>query len=78
MGVGGTDGSAFIGSLLFKLNAFLFLFSVGRPISVIHTHSPSSEEIDRLHETYLHSLTDLFEQHKHAYGLSQHQHLTFI
>ncbi|XP_037533221.1 2-acylglycerol O-acyltransferase 2-A [Nematolebias whitei] len=51
---------------------------VGRPISVLQTSCPSSEDIERLHGVYLQSLTELFEQHKDSYGLGQHQHLTFI
>lgn len=54
------------------------LFSVGKPISVAQTPSPSSEDIESLHEVYLEHLTELFELHKHAYGLQEHQHLTFI
>ncbi|XP_049895991.1 2-acylglycerol O-acyltransferase 1-like [Epinephelus moara] len=51
---------------------------VGRPISVVQTPSPSREDIECLHKVYLQSLTELFEQHKHTYGLQEHQHLTFI
>ncbi|GLD71686.1 2-acylglycerol O-acyltransferase 2-A-like isoform X2 [Lates japonicus] len=51
---------------------------VGKPISVAQTPSPSNEDIESLHTLYLQSLTDLFEQHKHTYGLSDDQHLTFI
>ncbi|XP_022621425.1 2-acylglycerol O-acyltransferase 2-A-like isoform X3 [Seriola dumerili] len=51
---------------------------VGRPISVAQTPSPSSEDIESLHKVYLQSLTELFEQHKHTYGYSEDQHLTFI
>lgn len=52
--------------------------SVGKPISVVQTPSPTSEDIENLHQTYLQSLTELFEEHKHKYGLQEHQHLTFI
>ncbi|KAM4536718.1 2-acylglycerol O-acyltransferase 1 [Odontesthes bonariensis] len=51
---------------------------VGRPIPVTQTSSPRSEDIEALHRVYLQSLTELFEQHKDAYGLDQNQHLTFI
>ncbi|XP_029282901.1 2-acylglycerol O-acyltransferase 1 [Cottoperca gobio] len=51
---------------------------VGKPISVVQTHSPSSEDIECLHKVYLQSLTELFELHKLNYGLDEHQHLTFI
>ncbi|XP_063756894.1 2-acylglycerol O-acyltransferase 1 isoform X2 [Eleginops maclovinus] len=51
---------------------------VGKPIPVVQTPSPSSEDIKGLHQIYLQSLTDLFEQNKEKYGLNKHQHLTFI
>ncbi|XP_059211604.1 2-acylglycerol O-acyltransferase 2-A [Centropristis striata] len=51
---------------------------VGKPISVVQTPSPSTEDIQSLHNTYMQSLTELFEQHKHNYGLEEQQHLTFI
>ncbi|AWO97414.1 putative 2-acylglycerol O-acyltransferase 1-like isoform 2 [Scophthalmus maximus] len=50
---------------------------VGKPISVTQTPSPSSEDINTLHDVYLQGLSDLFEQHKCAYGLRDDQHLTF-
>ncbi|XP_070710968.1 2-acylglycerol O-acyltransferase 1 isoform X2 [Pempheris klunzingeri] len=50
---------------------------VGRPIPVVQTSSPTSDDIERLHNVYLQSLTEVFQQHKQAYGLSEHQHLTF-
>ncbi|KAM9827858.1 LOW QUALITY PROTEIN: 2-acylglycerol O-acyltransferase 1 [Neosynchiropus ocellatus] len=51
---------------------------VGKPIPVKQTPSPSSSDIDALHEVYLQCLTEVFEQHKHNYGLEEHQHLKFI
>ncbi|KAM8882388.1 2-acylglycerol O-acyltransferase 1 isoform 1-T1 [Synchiropus picturatus] len=51
---------------------------VGKPIPVEQTPSPSSYDIDALHEVYLQCLTEVFEQHKHNYGLKEHQHLKFI
>ncbi|XP_008302175.1 2-acylglycerol O-acyltransferase 1 isoform X2 [Stegastes partitus] len=51
---------------------------VGKPIPVTQTPSPSRDDIESLHKVYLQSLTELFEQHKHTYGLDEHQHLTFI
>lgn len=50
---------------------------MGTPIAVVQSPSPTSEDIERLHQTYLQSLTELFEQHKHRYGLDEQQHLTF-
>lgn len=61
------------------VSASLFaLFSVGKPVAVVQTPSPTSEDIEKLHQIYLQSLTELFEEHKHKYGLQEHQHLTFI
>uniref|UniRef100_A0A3Q1EEZ7 Acyltransferase n=1 Tax=Acanthochromis polyacanthus TaxID=80966 RepID=A0A3Q1EEZ7_9TELE len=51
---------------------------VGKPIPVTQTPSPSRDDIESLHKVYMQSLTDLFEEHKHTYGLDEHQHLTFI
>ncbi|KAL4009408.1 hypothetical protein ACER0C_003260 [Sarotherodon galilaeus] len=51
---------------------------VGKPIPVVQTPSPSSEDIESLHKVYLQNLTELFEQHKRTYGLADDQHLTFI
>ncbi|XP_078101015.1 2-acylglycerol O-acyltransferase 1 [Sander vitreus] len=50
---------------------------VGSPVPVVQTPSPSNEDIESLHQVYLQSLTELFETHKHRYGLEEHQHLTF-
>ncbi|XP_034021593.1 2-acylglycerol O-acyltransferase 2-A [Thalassophryne amazonica] len=51
---------------------------VGKPICVVQSLSPSHQDIDVLHKLYLQRLTELFEEHKHAYGLQEDQHLTFI
>uniref|UniRef100_UPI003AACFE7C LOW QUALITY PROTEIN: 2-acylglycerol O-acyltransferase 1-like n=1 Tax=Centroberyx gerrardi TaxID=166262 RepID=UPI003AACFE7C len=51
---------------------------VGKPISVVQTASPSSEDIESLHSVYLQSLTELFEQNKHTYGIEEDKHLSFI
>lgn len=56
----------------------LSLSSVGKPVSVVQTPSPTSEDIDKLHQIYLQSLTELFEEYKQKYGLEEHHHLTFI
>lgn len=52
--------------------------SVGKPIPVVQTPSPSSEDIESLHKVYLQNLAELFEQHKRSYGLADDQHLAFI
>lgn len=51
---------------------------VGKPIPVVQTPSPSSEDIESLHKVYLQNLAELFEQHKRSYGLADDQHLAFI
>ncbi|KAM8899855.1 2-acylglycerol O-acyltransferase 2-A [Spinachia spinachia] len=51
---------------------------VGKPIAVVQTPSPSSEDIEMLHRLYMQNLTELFEHHKRNYGVSDEQHLTFI
>lgn len=55
-----------------------FPFLVGKPIAVVQTPSPSSDDIDSLHRVYLQNLTELFEEHKQNYGLNPEEHLTFI
>ncbi|XP_061816410.1 2-acylglycerol O-acyltransferase 2-A isoform X1 [Nerophis lumbriciformis] len=51
---------------------------VGTPICVAHSPNPSSEDIESLHKVYLERLSELFEGHKHKYGVQEDQHLTFI
>ncbi|KAM4612258.1 2-acylglycerol O-acyltransferase 1 [Polymixia lowei] len=51
---------------------------VGKPISVVQTPSPSTEDIDCLHCNYLAALTELFEEHKQDYGIEEDRHLAFI
>lgn len=51
---------------------------VGAPIRVEQTASPSSEVIEQLHSTYLQSLTQLFEDNKTTYGITEDKHLIFI
>ncbi|XP_023650591.1 2-acylglycerol O-acyltransferase 2-A [Paramormyrops kingsleyae] len=51
---------------------------VGRPIQVVQNPCPSREDIDALHKTYLDELTQLFEENKANYGISEDKHLTFI
>ncbi|XP_024148488.1 2-acylglycerol O-acyltransferase 2-A-like [Oryzias melastigma] len=50
---------------------------VGKPIPVVQNPSPSSEDINGLHQVYLENLTELFEHHKLTFGLDEDQHLTF-
>ncbi|XP_056156398.1 2-acylglycerol O-acyltransferase 2-A [Lampris incognitus] len=51
---------------------------VGRPISVVQTPSPNEEDIDALHQVYLQSLSELFEEQKENYGIPKDRHLQFI
>ncbi|XP_022202789.1 2-acylglycerol O-acyltransferase 2-A [Nilaparvata lugens] len=40
---------------------------VGKPIDVVKSENPSSEEIDKLHTLFCKELTNLFETYKHKY-----------
>ncbi|XP_033025401.1 2-acylglycerol O-acyltransferase 2-like [Lacerta agilis] len=51
---------------------------VGAPILVPKTPHPSSEAIDKLHQTYLEKLNLLFEEHKTKYGLPEDRHLEIV
>ncbi|RWS20955.1 2-acylglycerol O-acyltransferase 1-like protein, partial [Leptotrombidium deliense] len=41
---------------------------VGKPINTMKTERPTYEQIDKLHETYVNSLKQLFEENKEKYG----------
>lgn len=43
---------------------------LGAPIPVTKTLNPTQEEIDTLHEAYMNSLRELFEEHKTKYDVS--------
>lgn len=43
---------------------------LGAPIQVTKSVTPSQEEIDTLHETYMTKLRELFEEHKTKFGVS--------
>lgn len=50
---------------------------VGKPIPVKQTSNPTQEEIDELHQIYLESLQELFEENKAKYGIPEHKSLIF-
>lgn len=52
-----------------------FVFTVGKPIPVKQTSNPTQEEIDALHQIYLKSLQELFEENKAKYGIPEHKSL---
>lgn len=43
---------------------------IGKPIKVIKSHNgaPTEEEVDALHQRYIHELTQLYEDHKNAHN----------
>ncbi|KAM4692932.1 2-acylglycerol O-acyltransferase 1 [Discoglossus pictus] len=50
---------------------------VGKPIPVEQTSNPTQEEIEVLHQKYLNSLQELFEENKEKYGIPEHKTLIF-
>ncbi|KAK6014143.1 diacylglycerol acyltransferase [Ostertagia ostertagi] len=44
---------------------------VGTPIDVPKIREPTNEEVDRFHRKYCEALTELFEQHKTKFGVSE-------
>ncbi|KAF6030964.1 MOGAT1 [Bugula neritina] len=51
---------------------------VGPPIEVNQNDTPTSEEINDLHTIYVAALIDLFETHKHKYGVAKGTHLNLF
>ena len=39
---------------------------------------PSVQQIDDLHEVYVKSLCELYEEHKSKYGIDQNQHINIL
>uniref|UniRef100_A0A3B3TB87 Acyltransferase n=1 Tax=Paramormyrops kingsleyae TaxID=1676925 RepID=A0A3B3TB87_9TELE len=72
------EGQSTIFSSPNKCPPLLPCYLVGRPIQVVQNPCPSREDIDALHKTYLDELTQLFEENKANYGISEDKHLTFI
>ena len=52
-------------------------FAVGKPIEVQQVVQPSREQVDELHQRYIHELCNLFEAHKLKYNVPADQHLEF-
>lgn len=44
---------------------------IGKPIDVDKTENPTTEEIQTIHDKYINSLQELFEEYKHKYGASK-------
>ncbi|XP_067122256.1 LOW QUALITY PROTEIN: 2-acylglycerol O-acyltransferase 2-like [Centruroides vittatus] len=44
---------------------------VGKPIEVEKTENPTDEQIQKLHQAYIESLQQLFDEHKDKYGYSE-------
>ncbi len=51
--------------------------SVGSPIPVTKSLTPSQEYIDEVHQQYKDQLTELFDQHKTRFGVSETTKLEF-
>ncbi|XP_038050284.1 2-acylglycerol O-acyltransferase 2-A-like [Patiria miniata] len=51
---------------------------VGKPIPVEKSPTPSQEEIDKVHQMYIDSLKELFEENKTKYGVEPHEKLVII
>lgn len=56
-------------------NGELHYFSVGAPIRVEKCEKFTSEQVDKLHDQYIESLTALFEQHKLKFGVPEESKL---
>ena len=64
-----TNNLLFSSIMLFKW-LLLFHISVGAPIPVRKAvPNPSTQQINKLHKRYVQELINLFEEHKHRYGL---------
>ncbi|TKR57494.1 hypothetical protein L596_030749 [Steinernema carpocapsae] len=50
----------------------------GAPIPVEKVEHPTREQVEELHEKYLEALTELFDNHKVAYGISEDKKLTIV
>lgn len=41
---------------------------IGKPIDVKKVENPTQEQVNGLHEIYIKSLVELFDEHKHKYS----------
>ena len=62
----------------FLLRIFLFVSTVGEPIAVERNPSPTTDEIDALHQKYVKALVALFDEHKTKFGVDEKQVLKII
>ncbi|XP_042201488.1 2-acylglycerol O-acyltransferase 2 [Callorhinchus milii] len=51
---------------------------VGRSIAVEKTPSPTGQQIEELHQTYLSQLQELFEENKARFGVPESKHLILV
>lgn len=51
---------------------------VGSPIEVQKCEHPTQEQIDKLHETYVQALVELFDKHKEQYGVPKEKELLIL
>lgn len=51
---------------------------VGKPIYVEKMEAPSDKQINELHRKYIKALSDLFDAHKHKYGIGSKIKLEFV
>ena len=52
--------------------------SVGRPIDTVKMEEPTREAVNKYHELYLESLSQLFDEYKTKYGVPKDTKLTFV
>ena len=60
------------------LTSFRSPRAVGRPIRVEKNEKPTVEQLDALHQHYMEELSNLFDQHKTAYGVEKDTYLNFV
>jgi len=48
---------------------------VGQPIRIEQNAHPTHAQVNAVHEQYVQGVIDLFETHKHKFGIAVHQHL---
>ncbi|PIO69461.1 diacylglycerol acyltransferase [Teladorsagia circumcincta] len=51
---------------------------VGAPIDVPQILEPTNEDVDRVHRQYCEALTELFEEHKIHFGVSEDTRLILV
>lgn len=57
---------------------WLLYFAVGQPIEVEKVLDPDQSTIDHVHQQYMSTLSELFDQHKVQYGVDKNLTLNFI